>query len=134
MTIKSEMQALMDAWVRAYSAGDVDGALTYFSDDAAIYSPYGPAAVGHEALRATHVAWLATGEVNKKLTVLSADGGGGLAYCVVAYSGDYPQDDGTLLNESGTSVNVAKRRADGSWRFAVSSLNSDSPPLTKDAG
>ena len=129
MTIQTEMQALMDAWRRAYGAGDIDGALAFYSDDAAIYSPYGPAAAGQEALRATHVAWLATGETNKKLTLLSAGGDGDLAYCVMAYSGDYPQDDGTMLRESGTSVNVAKRQPDGTWKLLVSSLNSDTPPL-----
>ena len=129
MTIKSEMQALVDAWVEVYSAGDIDGALAFYSDDAAIYSPYGPAAIGIEALRATHAAWHASGETNKKVVVLNAESDGNLAYWLASYSGDYPQPDGTVLTECGVSVNVAKRQADGMWRFIVSSLNSDMPPL-----
>ena len=129
MSIDTEMQELMARWVHCFSSGDIEGAAALFCDDGAIYSPYGPAAIGRDAVRATHEAWSAAGEMNKTITVIRSEARGGLAYCLAAYSGDYPQDDGTLLNECGTSLNIAKRQDNGTWKFLISSLNSDKPPL-----
>jgi len=129
MTILSEMQSTVDGWVTRFVDGDVEGATDMYTSDGAIYSPYAAAAVGTEAVREVHQGWMDAGETNKKLVVLEAQADGDLGYNVVKYSGDYPQDDGGMVTETGFSVNIMKRQPDGQWKFHISSLNSETPPL-----
>ena len=129
MAIQSEMQELVDEWVARFVSGDVDGATDMFTSDGAIYSPYDGAAIGIEAVREVHQRWMDSGETNKKLVVLEAQADGDLGYNVVRYSGGYPQDDGSIVTETGFSVNIVKRQPDGQWKFHISSLNSEVPPL-----
>lgn len=125
------MEDLLERWVASFSAGDIETCVEIYSEDGAIYSPYGPAATGRQAIRETHKEWLDAGETNKRIKVLEAGGDGSLAYCVAAYSGDYPQEDGSIATESGTSLNIAVKQPDGSWKLHISSLNSDTPPLAE---
>jgi uncharacterized protein (TIGR02246 family) len=96
-----------------------------FTDDGVIISPWAPPARGPDAIRATHQTWFDEGEATKRLTVLEAKASGDLAYCLLAWSGDYPQSDGSIATYSGTSVNVLQRHAKGDWKIQVQSLNSD---------
>lgn len=126
-----ELQAVLDDWVTCFSAGDIEGATDIYAPDGAIYSPYGTHAVGREALLETHAEWHAAGETNKSVEILEARIDGDLAYAMAKYSGDYPQDDGTSITESGVSLNIFTRQADGGWKIQISSLNSDVPPLAE---
>ena len=76
---------------------------------------------------------MSKGECNKKLEILEARTDGDIGYQVVKYSGDYPQEDGSLYTETGYSVNIVRKQVDGSWKFHISSLNSEVPPLALDA-
>jgi uncharacterized protein (TIGR02246 family) len=127
ISLRDDLQALLDRWVEQYARGDLEAAVACYAADGAIYSPYGPAAVGHEAIRNTHADWLAEGEINKRIVVLEARGDGDVAYCVATYSGDVPQPDGSRTREAGTSLNVCVRDAAGDWIVQVSSLNRDWP-------
>jgi uncharacterized protein (TIGR02246 family) len=127
--IKEEMHALMDQWVRSFSSGDVEQCVAFYTEDGAIYSPYGLPAIGRDAIRRVHKEWLDAGETNKTIKVIEAHADGVLAYCVAAYAGDCPDDGGNPITESGTSLNIAKRELDGTWRLHISSLNSDTPSL-----
>ncbi len=123
------MQALFNQWVQAFSAGAIEETVLLYTENGAIYSPYGAAALGCAEIRRTHREWLDAGEQNKRITVIEAHRHGDIAYCMASYSGDYPDEHGNLVTESGTSVNIAKLQPDGTWRLHISSLNSDSPPL-----
>ena len=132
MSFRDEAEQTLKLWVERFTAGDVEGCLEVYTEDGEIYSPYGSPAIGRDALRETHEAWLAAGETNKRIIVLDARVENDLAYCVAVYFGDYPQEDGSVVTESGTSINVLLRQKDGSWRIHISSLNSDNPPLADD--
>ena len=129
MSIAEEMNALADALLQVTRARDAAACAALFTADGAIYSPYAEPAQGPEAIEALHQAWLDEGETNKQMTVLEAGGSGDTAYLLLAYSGDYPQADGSTLSESGRSLNLCRRQPDGSWRIHICSLNSDEPPL-----
>lgn len=129
MSIRDELEALMAVYLQAFSRRDVEACTDLYTDDGAIYSPYGPAAIGRRAIMKTQQAWLDAGETNKKLEILYAGGDGDTAYCVTSYSGDYPTEDGSYQTESGKALNVFARQPDGHWKFHISSLNSDEPPL-----
>ncbi|MBI2802039.1 MAG: SgcJ/EcaC family oxidoreductase [Gammaproteobacteria bacterium] len=123
------MQLLVDQWVQAFSAGALEESVLLYTENGAIYSPYGAPALGRGQIRRTHREWLDAGEQNKKIIVVEAHREGDTAYCVAAYAGDYPDEHGNLITESGISVNIAKLQPDGTWRLHISSLNSDTPPL-----
>ena len=131
MNIRDEMQDLNDKWVRQFGEGDIEACVEMYTENGAIYSPYGPAAVGWDAIRDTFREWHEAGEQNKQVKVLEASSDGAIAYFTATYSGDYPQDDGTLVNESGVVLTICSRAPNGSWRMHISGLNSDTPPLAE---
>ena len=104
---------------------DAAACAALFTEDGLIVSPYGPPARGRAAIESTHRAWFEEGETNKRLEILEARLDGDLGYCVLAYAGDYAQQDGSLITERGTSVNVLHRAADGALRIHVSGLNAE---------
>ncbi len=131
MVFFDEVTELFNLWVQEFTAGNIDACVELYTDDGAIYSPYELPSIGRDALRETHRQWLAAGGTNKKIRVFEAHSENDLGYCIAAYSEDYPQDDGSLVKESGKSVNIVKRQPDGSWKLHISSLNSDDPPLAE---
>lgn len=131
MIILDEMQGLNDKWVEHFSEGDIEACVEMHTENGAIYSPYGSAAVGRDAIRDIYGEWHEAGEQNKQIKVLEADCDGAIAYFTATYSGDYPQADGTLVNESGVVLTICTRAPNGSWKMQVSSLNSDTPPLAE---
>jgi ketosteroid isomerase-like protein len=130
MSIETEMQAVIDRYVDAYIRHDLAAIGAIYSDAASIYSPYGPAALGNAAVVETHKDWFSANEQNKRLSMLRAEAVGDLAYCVMQYAGDFPDEAGNLVTESGVSMNVLKRHADGLWQIHITSLTSDRPPHT----
>ena len=119
------IELLVEQLLDALKRHDAATCAALFTDDGVIISPWAPTARGLDAIRATHQAWFDEGEANKRLTVLEVDSSGDLAYCLLAWSGDYPQSDGSVATYSGTSVNVLQRQANAEWKIRVQSLNSD---------
>lgn len=118
------IELLVERLLDALKRRDAATCAALFTDDGVIISPWAPPARGPDAIRATHQAWFDEGEANKRLTVLEANASGDLAYCLLAWSGDYPQSDGSVATYSGTSVNVLRRQTSREWKVQVQSLNS----------
>ena len=131
MTLLKEMEQLVAALLRASQAKDAGACAALYSEDGAVYSPYAPPAMGSAAIQELHQDWLDEGETNKRLDILEAGGDSDIAYVLVAYAGDTPQEDGGVITDSGTSLNLCQRQPDDSWRIHISSLTSDTPPLAQ---
>jgi len=116
MDIRDELQRLYDTYVAAYRAGDAAGCAAIFTDDAELFSPYGPTARGRSAIRQTHEEWTSEGGENKAITVIEAGMSGDLAWCLAEFS------EGETTGE-GTSLNVLERQPDGGWLIRMCSLN-----------
>jgi uncharacterized protein (TIGR02246 family) len=129
MAIADELQALLDHWLACYARGDIEGAVACFAADGAIYSPYGPPAVGHAALMQLHAEWLAEDESDKRIVVREARGTGDVAYCVADYHTEAETPSGQRVRETGTVLNVAVRDAAGRWVLQISSINRTRPTL-----
>ncbi len=127
MTFYDEMQALIEAYAEAYNRCDAEALTRFYSDDGAIYSPYGPAARGRAAIRAIHAEWLAAGERNKRMVLHDYGCDGNVGFLLTGYFGDVPGEDGALVTESGVSLHAVIRQSDGGWKIQVSSLNSEDP-------
>ena len=124
MAAEDEVRDLMTAYAAASNRRDAAALTALYTEDGAIYSPFGPAALGRQAIDAAHREWLAAGEENKRLEIRELRCNPDMACCVVGYAADYPQQDGTTATESGVSVNVLLRQRDG-WKFHISSLTAD---------
>lgn len=117
MTIRDELQWLMDKMANAYRAGDAAGCASLFVPEGALYSPYAPPALGRAAIEELHRDWTQGGE-NKQLQVIDAGSEGNLAWCHTAFS------EGNVSG-NGASLSVCERQADGRWLIRFCMLNSD---------
>jgi len=80
-----------------------------------MYSPFGPPAIGRQAIEDTHLEWVSEGADNKQIIVSSADRNGDLGWCIAQFS------EGTT--GEGVSLNVLARQSDGRWLITHCSLN-----------
>lgn len=127
MPVDLEIQTFIDQYVDSYNRRDLAGLETMYAENASLFSPYGPAAIGKASIVDTHSEWFDEDEQNKRMTLVEALVNEELGYCVVRYAGDYQDGGGNLVTESGVSVNVLKRSSQGNWQFLVTSLTSDAP-------
>jgi uncharacterized protein (TIGR02246 family) len=122
------IRAINPAWFKAYNAGDVDGIVALYADDAVLNIPGVPAARGraaiHEAYAKDIAASAAAGITNNQ----GANGEFGV-------SGDlgWEWNTYTVTDKSGATVDAGKYvtvygRKDGKWLIIRDIWNSDSPP------
>jgi uncharacterized protein (TIGR02246 family) len=104
--------------VEAFNAGDLDGLMELYEPDAALIAQPGSVAYGIEQARAALQGFLALkGRItlDAKLVVTVAD----LAYLSNAWSLRGTGPDGNSVVLGATTAEVARRQADGSWRYGV---------------
>jgi len=102
----------------ALNAGDVDAVLALFSPDATMRTPAGEVITGPAELRAEIAGTVAAQArlTNKARFCLTGDD---TALIVVDWTLEATAPDGTRVTPTGTTANVARRSADGSWRFTI---------------
>jgi uncharacterized protein (TIGR02246 family) len=106
------------AYADALNAGDAEAVLALFHQDATMRTFTGEVLGDREALRAETVNSIAAQArlTNKpRFTQI----GGDTALIIVDWDLDATLPDGTRISPTGTTTAVARRSADGSWRFAV---------------
>ena len=123
MGAREIFQAVFDAYVERYLAADAAGAASFYAQDAAIFSPFGPPVHGRDTLTKLHLEWFEEGEINKKIEVIDATAESSIGFCTAQYSADIPQEDGSVLLDSGTSLNTFEKQTDGTWKIKHTSLN-----------
>lgn len=106
------------AFEDALNAGDVDAVLELFSPDATMRTLAhevltGAAELRREVERTIEAKAYLTNTARFCLT------GDGTALIVVDWALEATTPDGTRVTPTGTTANLARRVADGSWRFTV---------------
>ena len=116
-----------DAWNAAYNAGDVDGILALYSDDAVVMPPNVPLVTGLASLREYLTKDIAA---SKSAGIVAKDG-----ISEVAISGDLAWHAGTssFVDAAGKVVETGKyvevwRRTNGRWLMVRDIWNDDPPP------
>jgi len=106
------------AYADALNAGDADAVLALFHQDATMRTFTGEVLTDREALRAETVNSIAAQArlTNKPRSTLI---GGDTALIIVDWDLEAMLPDGTGISPAGTTTAVARRSADGSWRFAI---------------
>ncbi len=130
-TRAADESAVRDAdaqWAKTAGANDLDGTVSYYTDDASLLPPNAPIATGKQAIRAvwatmltpdTTVSW----QVNKAEVARSGD----LAYVMGTYRIAAKNPQGKSQEDRGKMVEVWKKQADGKWKTAADIFNSDLP-------
>ncbi|MEV7925382.1 nuclear transport factor 2 family protein [Kitasatospora sp. NPDC088264] len=102
----------------ALNAGDVDDVLALFAEGAAMRTVAGELLTGVEALRAEIGGTVAArGRLTNvpRHKVIGAD----TALLVTDWTLEIDGPDGERIAPTGTTANIARRDADGGWRFTV---------------
>jgi uncharacterized protein (TIGR02246 family) len=115
-------------WAKTAGANDLDGTVSYYTDDASMLPPNAPIATGKQAIRAvwatmltpdTTVSW----QVNKAEAARSGE----LAYVMGTYQIAAKNPRGKSQEDRGKLVEVWKKQADGNWKTVADIFNSDVP-------
>jgi uncharacterized protein (TIGR02246 family) len=115
-------------WSKAAMARDLDGAVSYYTDDASLMSPNAPVATGKAAIRAAWAPLVAPGVTTSWKTInVEVARSSDLAYATGAYDVVSTDAHGKSSTEHGKSVEVWKKQADGKWKSVVDIFNSDDP-------
>ncbi len=115
-------------WSKTAAANDLDGAVSYYSDDAYLLPPNAPIASGKQAIRAVWASMLGPSvavswQVSKIEVARSSD----LAYVMGTYILTVKDSQGKPSTETGKLVEVWKKQADGNWKTVADIFNSDLP-------
>lgn len=109
----------LDALFEHYlNAGQVD-ALVELYEPAAVFVPQpGAMRVGHAAIRNALEAFV-TARPRLQLHVTQVISSGDLAILYTDWAGTVTDADGATQSIAGRALEVARRQADGTWRFVV---------------
>jgi uncharacterized protein (TIGR02246 family) len=115
-------------WTKTAAAKDLDGTVSYYTDDATVLPPNAPVATDKQSIRAIWVPLLAPGvDVSWQVTKVEVSRSGELGYVVGAYQITANDPQGKPATEHGKLVEVWKKQPDGKWKCATDIFNSDQP-------
>ena len=124
--------AVLDAWVTysaTMNAGDVDGWITLWDDNAVRMAPNAPAVHGKAAIRETVSGALLSVDF-EEFTINNEEvqvfGDFGFARGSYSFVNAMVEDDPVPLE--GKYLTILKRQPDGSWKVYCDCFNSNTPP------
>ena len=131
--IEADIEAnknLTEEWDATFNAGDLDGHVSLYTDDAVSMQPNMPALVGKNAIRDSFQSFyeqnteIEFDDTNEEVIVC-----GDWAFVWGTYTETYtPKVGGETIRDSGKWMDFRKRQPDGSWRIYRTIWNSDLPP------
>jgi uncharacterized protein (TIGR02246 family) len=131
---ESAIRALDAQWSKASVARDVDGAVSYYSDDASLLGPNAPIASDKQSIRGVWASLLGTGaSLSWQASKVEVSRSGDLAYVQGVYQLTSKDARGRATADNGKFVEVWKKQADGKWKTVADIFNSDLPIVQKPA-
>jgi uncharacterized protein (TIGR02246 family) len=116
-------------WSKTAGANDLDGTVSYYSDDASMLPPNAPIATGKQAIRAVWASMLSPDvTVSWRVTKVEVARSGELAYVMGVYAITAKNPQGKSMEDRGKLVEVWKKQLDGTWKTVTDIFNSDLPP------
>lgn len=117
-------------WVKAAQTRQPDAWVAFYSPDAVVLPPNDKVATDAASIRKPIAELLALPELEisweptKVEVARSAD----IAYLYGVYKLSFTGPDGKRVGDQGKNIEIWKKQADGTWKCAVDSWNSDLPP------
>ena len=117
------------ACLKAVTAKDVEGTVSFFAEDALKLQPNAPMLTGKESLRKWVSEAMATPgfATSWQTSKVEASRGGDLAYAVGTYQSTLSNAKGKPVTGRGEYVDVWKKQPDGHWKIVVDMANSEVP-------
>ncbi len=132
-TRAADEKAIRDAdaqWSKTAAARDVEGAVSYYSDDASLLAPNAPIASDKQSI---HAAWtgLLTPDTSLswQASKVEVARSGDLAYLIGTYQLITKDAHGKPISDNGKFVEVWKKQSDGKWKVVADIFNSDLPQV-----
>jgi ketosteroid isomerase-like protein len=120
----ASIRALTDRFVQQMLAGNFDGLVTLYTENAVLMPPHHPAVQGRAAIQAFLGSFPRISSFST--TVHEIDGRADLAYVRGSYSMTlHPDGAPGPVEEQGKFLEIRRRQPDGSWPLAVDIFNSD---------
>jgi ketosteroid isomerase-like protein len=121
-------------WSKASAARDVDGSVSYYSDDASLLAPNAPIASDKQSIRAAWASLLGPDtSLSWQASKVEVSRSGDLAYVQGVYQMTSKDARGKATADNGKFVEVWKKQADGKWKTVADIFNSDLPIVQKPA-
>jgi uncharacterized protein (TIGR02246 family) len=125
---ETALRALNDQWSKTAGAKDLEGTVSYYSDDASLFPPNAPLASGKQAIHAMWADTIASATaISWQTDKVEVSRSGDLAYLTGTYQTTAKDPKAQLVNDTGKFVEVWKKQADGKWKTVADIFNSDVP-------
>lgn len=117
MSDEQQIRQLVETWISATQAGDIDAVLSLMAEDVVFMSPGQPAMVGREAFARGLNKVLADSEMESTSEVEEVVVCGDLAYCRTKLAVTIISKHGKLpILRSGETLTILRKGPDGQWR------------------
>lgn len=116
-------------WAKAAQTGSVDAFVAFYAPGAVVLPPNDKLATTPEAIRkaASELVGLPGLRISWKSNKVEVAKSGDIGYLYGAYDLTFNGPDGKPIHDTGKIVEVWKKQADGAWKCAVDTWNSDVP-------
>ena len=119
---------LRSQYMAAQDAVDVEGCLSFWTDDGVLMPPNAPVVAGKDALRSWYGKSFDQFKHDFKVTFEEIEVSGDWSFARGTWSGSLvPIVGGELIQDSGKYLEIHRRQPDGSWKFARHMWSSDNP-------
>jgi uncharacterized protein (TIGR02246 family) len=126
VTAPATIRQIGDDWARHWNAGELDGVVATYAEDAVYLPPHHEAVHGREAIRKYLQVPLGHGVSDLAFEVTYIKQQGPIAWDVGTYRMSVPQSDGTKRADHGKYLSVW-RRVGKNWLLAADAWSSDLP-------
>jgi ketosteroid isomerase-like protein len=125
----TEISKLDEQWSATAAKNDLAGTVAFYADDAVLLAPNSPIATDAKSIRESWASLLGPNTaVSWKVTKAEVAQSGELGYLYGTYTVSVKDPKGgPPVNETGKLVEIWKKQADGKWKCAVDTYNSDQP-------
>jgi uncharacterized protein (TIGR02246 family) len=124
--VASAIQALIDEFVRNFNAKNADQLVqAYYAEDAQLLPPNYPIVSGRSQIREFMHGSFQAGLSGLSLETVHVDASGDLAYRVGKYTLEIRPPTGEPMRDTGKTMEVYRRQADGSWKAVADMFSSD---------
>lgn len=127
---ETTIRALNTQWSTTAGNKDLEGTVSYYSDDASVFPPNAPLATGKQAI---HAVWAETLDSSSAISwqtdKVEVARFGDLAYVTGTYQTSAKDPKAQPVNDTGKFVEVWKKQVDGKWKTVADIFNSDLPEV-----
>ena len=119
---------LDEDWSNAAGKRDVDRVASFYAEDAIVYPPNEPVAIGQPAVKKVWASYFAdpTFSISWKTVNAGVSKSGDLGFTAGTYEASFKGPDGKMVSEKGKYLTTWKKDKDGKWKASHDIWNSDS--------